>query len=64
MGRRRMLNNHVLTILAFEASIFIWVIGPDCGILAVKQWFRGDSLKRVFFTALGGRCGCSQFVRV
>lgn len=48
-----MLNNHVLTILALEASIFIWVIGPDCGILAVKQWFRGDSLSGFFLMLWG-----------
>lgn len=29
--------------------------GPDCGILAVKQWFRGDGWKWVFFYCFGGK---------
>lgn len=56
-----MLHNHVLIILAFEASMFIWAWLRH---LAVKQWFRGDGLKWDLFTALGGRCSSSQFVRV
>lgn len=57
-----MLNNHVLTILAFEASMFIWARLLHFGSQAVVQggWFEVG----FFFTALGGRCGCSQFIRV